>query len=229
MSALPPVNVAALLIIKAHSERVPGKNFRPLGGTPLFRWIVDALLAVPEIERVVIDTDARPLLSEGGLPASERIWVRDRPPELRGNHVTANALIRSVLPEAPARTWLMSHATNPFLRAETIRRALQAWHEASSSGRADSLVSVSSHQSRFYFSDGRPVNHTPDQLVPTQELPPLLEENSCLYVFTPESFGATGSRVGRAPLFFPTPRVESIDIDTEEDWELAALVAAGLS
>ena len=50
--------VIALLPMKANSERVKGKNFRELAGKPLFKWILDELLAVPAIDKVVINTDA---------------------------------------------------------------------------------------------------------------------------------------------------------------------------
>ncbi|MEO7797673.1 MAG: hypothetical protein ABIY47_08115, partial [Opitutaceae bacterium] len=46
----------ALLPIKANSQRVRGKNFKELQGKPLFQWILDSLLAVDEIELVVINT-----------------------------------------------------------------------------------------------------------------------------------------------------------------------------
>ena len=53
--------------MKANSQRVKGKNFKPLNGKPLFRWILDALLAIDEIDEVVINTDARAILAENGL------------------------------------------------------------------------------------------------------------------------------------------------------------------
>ena len=57
----------ALLPMKAHSERVSGKNFKHLAGKPLFRWILDSLLEVPTIDQVVINTDARDMLEKNGL------------------------------------------------------------------------------------------------------------------------------------------------------------------
>ena len=45
----------AYLIIKNHSERVPEKNFRELGGTPLFRWILETLQEVVEFERIELE------------------------------------------------------------------------------------------------------------------------------------------------------------------------------
>jgi CMP-N-acetylneuraminic acid synthetase len=77
---MPSYDTVALLPMKAHSERVSGKNFRPLAGKPLFRWILDTLLAVPAIDLVVINTDARDILADNGLVDSERVLIRDRRP-----------------------------------------------------------------------------------------------------------------------------------------------------
>ena len=42
--------IVALLPMKANSTRVPGKNFLNFCGKPLFRWVLDSLLEVPEID-----------------------------------------------------------------------------------------------------------------------------------------------------------------------------------
>jgi CMP-N-acetylneuraminic acid synthetase len=217
-------NRLAYLIIKAHSQRVPGKNFRLLGGKPLYRWILDSLLSLSEVDRIVINTDARALLEEHGLPNTDRLEIRDRPPALCGDSVSANDLIAADLPNLPAASYLMTHATNPFLRPETIRAAIRAWEDSD----ADSLFTVARYQSRFYQADATPINHSPTELQPTQDLAPWFEENSCLYLFTANSFHATKSRIGARPLLFENARIESIDIDTEDDWALAELIAHGV-
>ena len=87
------LNIVALLPMKAHSSRVPGKNFRELSGKPLFRWILDTLLAVDEISKVVINTDARSILNDNGLEESDRIVIRDRKQELCGDEVSMNLVL----------------------------------------------------------------------------------------------------------------------------------------
>ena len=56
--------IVALLPMKANSTRVPGKNFLNFCGKPLFRWVLDSLLEVPEIDTIVINTDAKEILSK---------------------------------------------------------------------------------------------------------------------------------------------------------------------
>lgn len=212
------MELTALLPVKAHSERVPNKNFRLLAGKPLIRWILDSLLAVEQVSRVVINTDARATLAELGIVDGARIQVRKRSADLCGDEVSMNRILADDIATVASDLYLMTHATNPLLSPATIRAALDAF---AASHNADSLFSVTRVQSRFYRMNGSAVNHDPDRLARTQDLEPWFEENSCLYLFTKESFAATGARIGRHPLQFGTPPLESVDIDEPHHWFIA--------
>lgn len=223
MTAKP--RIVALLPMKANSERVKGKNFRDFCGKPLFRWILDTLLAVGEIDQVVINTDARHILAENGLTATDRILIRDRKPEICGDMVSMNLVLADDVANVDADIYLMTHTTNPLMSADTIRSALRAFEAAKAAGRADSLFTVDRVQTRFYRADGSAVNHDPGNLVRTQDLEPWFEENSNLYIFTRDSFAKTGARIGKQPMMHEGPRMESIDIDDQQDWDFAVIAA----
>lgn len=215
--------IVALLPIKARSERISGKNFRSFAGKPLFKWILEALLSVDEIDNVVINTDARQQLIDNGLVESGRILIRDRDSELCGDLVSMNLIISNDVNNVPADVYLMTHATNPLLSKETISSALEQFIKES--GQYDSLFTVNKVQSRFYKKDLTAVNHDPENLVRTQDLEPWYEENSCLYLFTKNSFQKTKARIGEKPLMFEIPKLESVDIDEPDDWEKAEALA----
>ncbi len=219
-------NIVALLPMKAHSARVSGKNFRDFNGKPLFRWILDTLLEIPEISKIVINTDAHEILGEKGLIDAKRIQIRYRSANLCGDFVSMNRILEDDIKHVPADRYLMTHTTNPLLKTSTIRRALGAFQQARETGTADSLFAVNRIQTRFYREDGTAVNHDPKSLVRTQDLEPWYEENSTLYIFTAESFAKTNARIGERPILFETPKLESIDIDGQEDWDLAKALAA---
>ncbi len=208
----------AFVILKRESERVPGKNWRLLEGRPLYQWILDTLAELPTVDRVLIDTDAPELVT--ALPDA-RFHVHRRAAALCGHEITANALLAAHLPDRGGEPWLMVHATSPFLRAATLARALTRF----ALGDVDSLFGATCHRARFWREDGTPLNHDPALLVPTQALAPLYEEDSSLYLFTPDSFWRTGSRLGQRPAPFAVPRLEALDIDTEEDRDLVAAIA----
>ena len=213
--------VVALLPIKDHSERVPGKNFREFAGKPLYHHIVLTLDRTYAVDEIVVDTDSPRVILEAPT-LSSKVRVIERPAELRGDCVSMNRIIEHDLAHSEGEVYLQTHATNPLLRSETIALALRAFVEQEE---YDSLLTVNEYHSRFYFSDGRPVNHDPENLIRTQDLPPLFEENSCLYVFTKESFGIKGRRIGTKPMMYPTPAMESVDIDDEFAFRLAELLA----
>lgn len=220
--------VVALLPMKAHSERVSGKNFRDFAGKPLFRWILDALLAVDAIDRIVINTDAREILADKGLDDGYdggRVIIRDRKPEICGDFVSMNLVLADDVAAIEAETYAMTHTTNPLLSPATIAEALTQYQTALIEGRADSLFTVNRIQTRFYRADGSPVNHDPDNLIRTQDLEPWYEENSNLYLFNRNSFASTGARIGKLPMMFETPMLESLDIDDKPQWDLAQAAA----
>jgi CMP-N-acetylneuraminic acid synthetase len=220
-----PIRIIALLPMKANSVRVKGKNFRDFCGKPLFRWILDTLLAVEEIDQIIINTDARHILAENGLIDTERITIRDRKPEICGDHVSMNLVLADDVANIQADIYLMTHTTNPLMSSDTIRKALVAFQQAQAVGQADSLFTVDKVQTRFYRSDCSPVNHDPDNLIPTQELEPWFEENSNLYLFSAESYAKTKARIGKQPMMYEGPLCESIDIDTPGDWDFAVVAA----
>jgi CMP-N-acetylneuraminic acid synthetase len=221
----PRPKIVALLPMKANSVRVKGKNFRDFCGKPLFRWILDTLLSVEEIDSIVINTDARQILAENGLVDTDRIVIRDRKPEICGDAVSMNLVLADDVANVPADLYLMTHTTNPLMSADTIRKAIAAFIEGKAAGRADSLFTVDKVQTRFYRADCSPVNHDPDNLIPTQNLEPWYEENSNLYIFTADSFAGTKARIGRKPMMYEGPFFESIDIDTPADWDFAVVAA----
>lgn len=220
-------NLVALLPMKEHSERVPGKNFKDLYGKPLYRWILDTLLKIEQIDLIVVNTDADNILQEDPLLASNsRILIRKRKKELEGDYVSMNRILEDDIEEIKSDLYLMTHVTNPLLSDSTVKSAIDSFMQAREKTSADSLFTVNRFQSRFYWKDGTAVNHDPDNLVPTQHLDPLFEENSNLYIFTRASFRKTSARIGKNPVMFETPRLESLDIDTMDDWDLVEKVAA---
>ena len=84
-------------------------------------------------------------------------------------------------------------------------------------------------QTRFYDQLGRAINHNPDMLARTQDLPPVYEENSCLYIFARSTLQARRHRIGYRPKMFPMPEFESTDIDTEFDFSVAEAMATKMN
>jgi len=143
---------------------------------------------------------------------------------LRGDFVSTNKLFAHDLSviDPRFRVFLQTHTTNPLLTAATVQDMIGKFEAAAAAAeKHDSLFTVTAYFARFYQRDGSAVNHDPKVLLRTQDLAPLLEENSNLYLFTRDSFAATNARIGARPLLFEMDRLEATDIDDQETWELA--------
>ena len=218
------MRVVALLPMKANSERVKGKNFRSFGGKPLFKWVLDTLLSVVEIDLIVINTDARHILAEYGLTDNDRLLIRDRREEICGDLVCMNLIIEDDIKNVDSDIYLMTHTTNPFLSRHSVQAAIEKFQIAVKSEGADSLFTVNKVQDRFYDVDVQPINHDPANLIRTQDLEPWYQENSNLYLFSKNSFYKTDARIGANPTMLVTAPYESTDIDTPDDWELGEVM-----
>ncbi|GAB5495488.1 MAG: acylneuraminate cytidylyltransferase family protein [Phycisphaerales bacterium] len=221
-----PIRIAALVPMRHSSERVPNKNFREFAGKPLYQWIVCALLEAPSISEIVIDTDS-PTIREQAQSDFPTVRVLERPEHLRDGAIPMNTVLLNTVNQIDADYYLQTHSTNPLLRAETIERAITTFLD--SSHKHDSLFGVTRWQTRLYDQSGAPMNHDPGVLLRTQDLPPVFEENSNIYLFDRQTLEERGNRIGYKPLLFEIDRLESLDIDDEEAFQLAEAVAlAGL-
>ena len=210
--------IVALVPMRHHSERVPGKNYRPLAGKPLYAWIVETLLAVPEITQVVVDTDS-PTIVAGLRENYPKVRVLERPEHLRDGRIPMNEVLLHDTAQVEADYYLQTHSTNPLLRAETVRRAVQTFFDSIPA--YDSLFGVTRLQTRLWDALARPINHNPAILLRTQDLPPIYEENSCIYIFTRRLLETRRNRIGERPYLFEIPAEEAWDIDEPLDFEIA--------
>ena len=211
-------NIVALVPMRHDSQRVLGKNYRSLAGKPLFHHIIGTLLACPEIFEVVVDTDSSKIMS--GLRENfPQVRILERPDFLRAGEVPMNEVLLYDTSQMEAEFYLQTHSTNPLLRPQTVSRAIQTLLANIPS--YDSLFSVTRLQTRLWDALGRAINHNPAILLRTQDLPPVFEENSCLYIFTRPTLVNRRNRLGERPLMFEMDASEAWDIDEELDFQIA--------
>jgi CMP-N-acetylneuraminic acid synthetase len=55
----------------------------------------------------------------------------------------------------------------------------------------------------------------------TQNLPPIIMGNGAFFIFTKRTFIKYNNRLGKNPYYFVLSMPESIEIDYQEDYELA--------
>jgi CMP-N-acetylneuraminic acid synthetase len=214
--------LVALMPMRHSSERVPGKNYRPFGDErPLFHHMVDVMLACPRIEKIVIDTDS-PIIKQQCAEKYPPVLVLDRPEHLRDGATPMNDVLLHDMSQVPSEFYLQTHSTNPLLTPQTLNKAIDSFF--ANYPVYDSLFGVTKVQTRFWDSLARAINHNPNILIRTQDLPPYFEENSCIYLFEGATLKQRHNRIGNRPQLFEIERIEAQDIDEEIDFLVADLI-----
>ena len=222
-------NICAIIPIKHLSERVPGKNYRLFNNIPLFQIILDTLVQSKYINHIIIDTNSE-IVKNIILDkyCNNNITIYDRPENISSGDTPVNFLLENVINELNLNYdfYFQTHTTNPLLSIETIDNSIEIFIK--NEKKFDSLFSVKEIKSRFYtINDNNricPLNHNIKELLPTQNLKPIYEENSCIYIFTKDVLFKNHHRIGNNPYMYLMTDLESQDIDTENDFVLAEIL-----
>ena len=148
--------------------------------------------------------------------------IIERPLALCADNIPMNDILLYDTDQVSADLYLQTHSTNPLLRSETISDAIKTFQEQHK--KYDSLFSVTRLQTRLWDEHTKPVNHDPDILLQTQDLPPFFEENSCIYLFTAEKLRKRRNRIGERPMMYEIKPDEAMDIDEESDFMIADII-----
>ena len=210
--------IVALVPMRHSSERVLGKNYRSFAGKPLFFHIIESLIQSKFIETIIIDTDS-PNIIELTKQNFPKIKILERPDHLKDGSVPMNDVLLNIINQVPADFYLQTHSTNPILSTKTIDEGIKSF--INKYPLFDSLFTVTKRNIRYWDILARPINHNQNILLRTQDLPPIFEENSCMYIFTKEILLRKHNRIGDRPLLFEMDEIEAQDIDVELNFKVA--------
>jgi CMP-N-acetylneuraminic acid synthetase len=218
--------IAALVPMRHHSQRVEGKNYRELAGKPLYYHILTTLELCTELNEIVVDTDSQ-VVMDGIRKDFPEVRILVRPDDLRAVDTPMNEVLLYDTQQVEADLYLQTHSTSPLISPTTISTAIKTIHEKYPA--YDSLFSVTRRQTRYWDELGRAINHNPAILLQTQDLPPVYEENSCLYIFTRQTLELQRNRIGLRPYLFEIDAAEAWDIDEEIDFMIVNLLMSRMT
>jgi N-acylneuraminate cytidylyltransferase len=171
---------------------------------------------------VVVNTDSEIIKEDLKKNFEDNVIVVNRPQEIIGDFISMNKIIECDMDNVDADLYIQTHSTNPLLKIESLDAAIEKMISFTENKLYDSVFSVTRLQTRLYNGIGEPFNHNPEELLRTQDLEPLYEENSNFYIFTKESFSNAGQkRIGIRPYMFEIDKIESVDIDEPQDFIIA--------
>lgn len=206
------MKIVAIMPIKLNNERCPGKNTRILGRKPLLAHELDNLKETGLCDSINVycsDDAVVPFIPEG-------VNFVKRPEFLDLPTSNFNQIFDNFMNTVDADIYVYAHATAPFITADTMRQCI----EAVKSGEYDSAFCASKIQT-FLWKNGEPLNFDASNLPRTQDLEPIYQETSGVYVFTKDVYLKHGRRIGKKPFIKEVSFKETVDIDNPEDFDLA--------
>lgn len=208
------MKIVAVVPIKLNNERLPGKNIKDLGGKPLLNHILLSLLAVDQIDEVLVYCSDSHLVEI--LPNRVKFFKRSAELDKPASNFTQ--IFTAFSEEKDADIYVYAHATAPYISASTIEDCIN--HVVS--GEYDSAFTAAEIRD-FLWTDSTPLNFDPQNIPRSQDLKPVYRETSGIYVFVKSVFQKHSRRVGDKPYIKVVPYKESIDINEPEDFEIAQL------
>ncbi len=208
--------IVSFIPIKLNNQRLPGKNTLPLGEKLMCDYIFETVNQIKEInEKYVYCSDEA---IKKYIPKGLTFFKRD--PYLDGFEIKGLQIIDHFLKDVDADIYVLTHVTQPFTRADSIRDALGKV----SSGEYDSAFSAIEIKDYCWYQ-GKPLNYNMKDIVTTQNLEPVFMETGAFFIFTREVFQRYHQRIGMKPYMKIIDRIEAIDVDTMEDYRMAQIAA----
>lgn len=214
------MRIVAIMPIKLNNERCPGKNTRLLGNKPLLCYELDSLKATKLCDSINVycsNENVVPFLPD------DIVFVK-RPATLDLPTSNFTQIFDSFMEVVDADIYVYAHATAPFITTETMSECINAVK----SGEYDSAFCAVKLQD-YLWQNGEPLNFDASNLPRTQDLKPIYQETSGVYVFTRTVYETYRRRIGKKPFIKKVSFKEAVDIDEPEDFKVAeALVNINL-
>ncbi|HEC1798074.1 TPA: acylneuraminate cytidylyltransferase family protein [Campylobacter lari] len=214
------MKIVAIMPIKLHNKRCPNKNIRLLGQKPLLRYNLEVLKRINSIDAIYVYCSDKKINNF----IDDDIVFLERSKKLDEDNTNFTEIFQEFINTIEADIYIYSHATAPFLKESSILKCLE---NVIKNGH-DSSFTVTKIQDYLWTSDFKPLNFNPMLISRSQDLEVIYRETSGVYVFKKEVFMKYKKRVGVNPKAVEVSFVESIDINTEEDFELASIIVKNL-
>lgn len=212
------MKTVAFVPIRLNSERVLGKNLRLLGGEPLMCHILRTLTEVKSIDEIYVYCSDESICEY--LPEGVQFLKRSK--ELDKNTTLGAEIYDAFTHEIDADLYILAHATSPFIKAETIAKAVEEVQR----GEYDSAFSAECIRT-FAWYEGKPLNYSLNNIPRTQTLEPVYIETSAFFIFSKVLWRTKHQRIGEKPYMAVVDHIEGLDIDYPEDFATAEVIVAG--
>ncbi len=213
----------AFIPARGGSKSIPLKNIKPFCGQPLIYWNLQALEDCPDIDKVVVATDAfqiAEVVQDFGLSKTD---IYKRSADNAQDHSTTESVLLEYISSSdlqPNDRIVLVQCTSPFTTSTHFAEALATYEESG----ADSLLSVVRNKRFFWTADNKPLNYDPAVRPRRQDFDGLLMENGAFYINTFSGILQAENRLSGSIAQYEMPEYTGLEIDEEDDWLIGEML-----
>ena len=204
----------AFVPIKLNNERLKNKNTLLLRGKPLCFFVFEKLLEAG-LETYVYCSQEEIM---NFIPKEVKFLKRNI--DLDQNNTKGLEIYKRFSQQITSESYLLAHATSPFVKTKTIQIAVSALESF------DSAFTALKFQTFGWFNN-KPLNYESNDIPRTQDIQPIYIETSSIYAFKQEVLN-NNNRIGSNPYIIEVDPIEAIDIDVLKDYQMACSLQSHL-
>ena len=219
--------ISCFLPCRKGSQRVPRKNIKPFSNIKngLIELKLSQLIKSQLIEEIYLSSNDEEILDYAESLNIKKIKLHHRCDSLSSSETSTDQLIEHAVDLIPHGNILWTHVTSPFITDKKYDEIITKYRWCIKNGH-DSLMTTSQIFG-FHWQDGKPINYDrrKEKWPRTQTLKPIHEVNSGVFINTSENYRNFSDRIGKSPYLFNLDKIRGFDIDWEEDFIIAEMIA----
>lgn len=217
--------IIAMIPARLGSTRVKRKNLRLINGKPLISFIIESAIKAKIFNEIIINSESN-IFKE--IAEDNKVKFYKRPEYLASDEVTNDLFAKDFLEKNETDILIQLLPTSPFIEPEDIRGFVDTMIK----GGYETLISVKNEQIESIF-ESKPINFDPLKITPlSQDLRPvhcyacgIMGWEKDRYLKNMDKFGAGYHGGDGRTGYYVLKGFSTIDIDQEEDFELARAIA----
>lgn len=217
MMTLPDIGI--LIAVRGGSKRVKNKNIRPFAETTLLESKIEQAkrTGLP----VYVNTEDEKMLAMAVNKCKVNGLKRD--PYFATDSVPMGDVYVHMAKSFPHEHILYMPVTSPLLTDNTIQECLTLYYKNFDIKNCDSVVTTTAVK-EYLWEGNRAINYDPTNHPRSQDLPNIYSLNFAVNVLSKKTMIRKRNILGDKFIPYEIGKIESIDIDEEDDFKIAELL-----
>lgn len=204
--------LTAIIPVRKGSQRVKNKNIKPFADSNLLKLKIEMIKSLDKVDQIIVDSDSDDMLDIG---IKCGVGIKKREDYYASSECTNSEYHEYLGKSTDSEDILIAQVTAPLISKETFEKCIDKYFN----NNCDSLMTVQPVKSHLWL-DGKPLNYEVGSAPNSQDLPNIQKLTFGVVLCKGEVMVERKNMVGYNPYFYELDEIESLDIDTEFDFEV---------